>query len=233
MKTIPQVLLLSVLVLAGIGTPAQSFAACTSTALVPVVYGQRGTAVQNLQECLIRSGYTIPAGATGYFGRQTQSAVAAFYAATMSMPSWNGFSFGPKGTARMQSIVGGQASVPGQATSTIVGGDRDAHGCIGSAGYTWCAAKNKCLRVWEESCASASSSTPSSSTNPAVSESACRAQGGEWYAGDKVCEINSLSEATCTARGGVFNTCASACRHDPNAQMCTMQCVLTCTFGAK
>lgn len=34
----------------------------------------------------------------------------------------------------------------------IVGGDRDVHGCIGSAGYSWCSAKNKCLRVWEEKC---------------------------------------------------------------------------------
>jgi hypothetical protein len=34
----------------------------------------------------------------------------------------------------------------------IVGGDKDEHGCIGSAGYSWCAVKNKCLRVWEEKC---------------------------------------------------------------------------------
>ncbi len=34
----------------------------------------------------------------------------------------------------------------------IVGGDKDEHGCIGSAGYTWCEAKNKCLRIWEEKC---------------------------------------------------------------------------------
>ena len=34
----------------------------------------------------------------------------------------------------------------------IVGGDKDAHGCIGSAGYTWCEVKNKCLRAWEEKC---------------------------------------------------------------------------------
>jgi len=38
------------------------------------------------------------------------------------------------------------------AASTIVGGDRDIHGCIGSAGYSWCQVKNKCLRVWEEKC---------------------------------------------------------------------------------
>lgn len=39
--------------------------------------------------------------------------------------------------------------VPGQRP---VGGDRDAHGCIPSAGYTWCEAKQKCIRVWEEPC---------------------------------------------------------------------------------
>jgi hypothetical protein len=33
-----------------------------------------------------------------------------------------------------------------------VGGDRDEHGCIGSAGYSWCEAKQKCLRIWEEAC---------------------------------------------------------------------------------
>lgn len=37
----------------------------------------------------------------------------------------------------------------------MVGGDRDEHGCIGSAGYTWCEAKQKCLRLWEEPCISA------------------------------------------------------------------------------
>lgn len=29
------------------------------------------------------------------------------------------------------------------------GGDRDAHGCIGSAGYSWCARENRCVRPWE------------------------------------------------------------------------------------
>jgi hypothetical protein len=39
-----------------------------------------------------------------------------------------------------------------QKPENIVGGDRDAHGCIGSAGYSWCELKNKCLRIWEEPC---------------------------------------------------------------------------------
>jgi len=34
----------------------------------------------------------------------------------------------------------------------FLGGDRDAHGCIGSAGYSWCEAKSKCIRIWEENC---------------------------------------------------------------------------------
>jgi putative hemolysin len=34
----------------------------------------------------------------------------------------------------------------------IVGGGQDSHGCIGSAGYSWCESKKKCLRVWEENC---------------------------------------------------------------------------------
>lgn len=34
----------------------------------------------------------------------------------------------------------------------MVGNDKDEHGCIGSAGYTWCEVKNKCLRTWEEKC---------------------------------------------------------------------------------
>ena len=34
----------------------------------------------------------------------------------------------------------------------LIGGDKDEHGCIGSAGYTWCEPKKKCLREWEEPC---------------------------------------------------------------------------------
>ena len=31
----------------------------------------------------------------------------------------------------------------------LTGADKDAHGCIGSAGYKWCAKTNKCERPWE------------------------------------------------------------------------------------
>jgi cytosine/adenosine deaminase-related metal-dependent hydrolase len=31
----------------------------------------------------------------------------------------------------------------------LIGGDRDAHGCIASAGYSWCERTNQCERPWE------------------------------------------------------------------------------------
>lgn len=31
----------------------------------------------------------------------------------------------------------------------VVGGDRDEHGCIASAGYQWCASISACARPWE------------------------------------------------------------------------------------
>jgi len=44
------------------------------------------------------------------------------------------------------------ANNTGQQGQQLAGNDSDAHGCIGSAGYTWCKEKNKCLRSWEEKC---------------------------------------------------------------------------------
>lgn len=37
---------------------------------------------------------------------------------------------------------------PGVPLLPPVGGDRDAHGCIGSAGYLWCGKQNQCVRPW-------------------------------------------------------------------------------------
>lgn len=34
----------------------------------------------------------------------------------------------------------------------IIGGDKDAGGCLIAAGYSWCEPKQKCLRIWEEKC---------------------------------------------------------------------------------
>lgn len=33
--------------------------------------------------------------------------------------------------------------------SSLVGADRDEHGCLGSAGYVWSDALHQCVRLWE------------------------------------------------------------------------------------
>jgi len=44
--------------------------------------------------------------------------------------------------------------IAGCATEKPIGGDKDEHGCLSAAGYTWCESKQKCLRTWEEGCPS-------------------------------------------------------------------------------
>jgi putative lipoprotein len=39
--------------------------------------------------------------------------------------------------------------VGAQPPTSTTGADRDEHGCIGSAGYTWCAKEGRCVRPWE------------------------------------------------------------------------------------
>ncbi len=36
--------------------------------------------------------------------------------------------------------------------NNLVGDDKDEHGCLASAGYSWCPTNNKCQRMWEEYC---------------------------------------------------------------------------------
>ena len=37
-----------------------------------------------------------------------------------------------------------------QTGNTLVGSDKDKHGCIGSAGYTWCEVRKECIRLFEK-----------------------------------------------------------------------------------
>lgn len=34
--------------------------------------------------------------------------------------------------------------------TAMVGNDKDEHGCIASAGYTWCEVQKDCIRLWEK-----------------------------------------------------------------------------------
>jgi hypothetical protein len=55
--------------------------------------------------------------------------------------------------------ISGQGVNVTAAETPLVGGDKDEHGCIGSAGYTWCEPKQTCLREWEEPCGGAAAAT--------------------------------------------------------------------------
>jgi len=72
----------------------------------------------------------------------------------------------------------------------MVGGDRDAYGCIPSAGYQWCELKEKCIRSWEESCSSSTSYTPTYTQTqyaPITYDSCDRASGYIWCAAKQTC----------------------------------------------
>jgi len=49
-------------------------------------------------------------------------------------------------------IAGYMSPKSSKQSGDLIGGDRDAHGCIGSAGYSWCEARNMCIRPWEQYC---------------------------------------------------------------------------------
>ena len=53
--------------------------------------------------------------------------------------------------------------------SPLDGGPVDEHGCIGSAGETWCEAKNKCIFPWVESCGMENSSLNETKVSDIVS----------------------------------------------------------------
>ena len=54
----------------------------------------------------------------------------------------------------------------------------------------------------------------------------CEAFGGNYVAEFNECE--GIDESACLELGGTHNACASACRNDPDAEICTMQCVIVC-----
>lgn len=96
----------------------------------------------------------------------------------------------PQGNAPTQGVENGSEE-------RIVGGDRDEHGCIGSAGYTWCETKRKCLRLWEEIC-------EGSVAKPDYEEHGCSGFAGEvWCASQQKC----LRAPECDAlQGGQLDT---------------------------
>lgn len=59
-------------------------------------------------------------------------------------------------------------------------------------------------------------------------QSLCQQDGGNWLPEFNECEL--ISSETCSIMNGTFKECESACRHDPDAKICTLQCVPVCVI---
>lgn len=57
----------------------------------------------------------------------------------------------------LASVLG--VAIASTVSPILVGGDRDSHGCIPSAGYIWSESSQKCVRPWEENTASTTDSS--------------------------------------------------------------------------
>lgn len=104
------------IVILGCGTYAfaQDRQTCAPAGTAGATFGASGAAVRTLQQCLIDGGYSIPAGATGFYGEQTRAAVRAFYKAKLNMASWHGSWVGPQGRSALAQL----GTVPGGTGST-------------------------------------------------------------------------------------------------------------------
>lgn len=65
-------------------------------------------------------------------------------------------------------------------------------------------------------------------SEPNQGKEECRKLDGTWIEDANECE--GISKSDCETSGGTFNECASACRNNPEAEICTLQCVLVCEF---
>jgi hypothetical protein len=56
----------------------------------------------------------------------------------------------------------------------------------------------------------------------------CEEYGGQWIEDYTECE--NIEAERCEELGGSYDECASACRHDADADMCIQLCVEVCKF---
>lgn len=58
----------------------------------------------------------------------------------------------------------------------------------------------------------------------------CVDAGGQYLEGEGYHECEGVDQIKCNQMYGTFNDCASACRHDPEAEVCIDVCVPVCEF---
>lgn len=109
--------------------------------------------------------------------------------------------------------------------STIVRENNSSHACTKEYNPQ-CGVDGK---TYNNSCLTGDVEIAHSGICNAKIQSACEKNNGTWLSDSNECE--GLSKDMCDQLGGKFNECASACRNNPRAQMCTMQCVIVCKFN--
>lgn len=67
-------------------------------------------------------------------------------------------------------------------------------------------------------------------SSPSAWQKQCEIYGGKWIVEFNECE--GLRYTQCEELGGIFDDCASACRHNPDPQaVCIQMCIPLCTFN--
>lgn len=85
-----------------------------------------------------------------------QSSLPSSSAPSVNSPSNSTSSISSR-TSPQSSLPSGSApaaSTSSESSPPQVGGGPDSHGCVSDGGYQWCKEKQKCVRIWEESCPS-------------------------------------------------------------------------------
>jgi len=134
-----------------------------------------------------------------------------------------------------------------------IGGERDEHGCLGPAGYSWAEDVGACVRSWEldesESKAAriAVKHVGAEKGLTVVKVETLRCPGcfkvnlnldgaasEVNLAGWKVIEGEQMTDGLCTRHGGSWNECGSKCMIDNQGRegvACTLQCEQLCECG--
>jgi hypothetical protein len=96
-------------------------------------------------------------------------------------------------------------------------------------GITACSPKEP-MQTPENTAPVTETTTPPAGSAKVSLSALCTEQNGKWI--EEYSECEGGGDATwCQTYGGTFNECASACRHNPDAEICTLQCVLVCSFA--
>ena len=149
----------------------------------------------------------------------------------MAMTSKNSETLDLDTSAASSTVVSVVASSTDTNTVANDGQKRDANGCITSANFVWDKKIGSCVHASKVSTSTTSIAKPSNTTklSDAMVQNLCNTQGGQWS--EKVRECLGVDKKVCESIGGQFNECASACRNNPQAEVCTMQCVQVCELN--